>query len=201
MTMTNDILGKLIGNPNRVKLIRLFIFNPEKIIDRMSASVFSKIPNNKLGRELTLLESIGMIKARNIPAKERKSKARSGYQLAENFSLAPHFKYLLNADFLRRRDELVKRFKNCGRIKLLLISGIFIENTDSRIDLVIVGDTLKRPVIERIIHGIEAEVGRELAYSIFETEDFVYRVNTSDKFIRDVYDYPHERIIDKLPFN
>lgn len=190
-----------MDNPHRVKLIRLFIFNPEKVFDRKNAALFAKVPPAKLGRELSLLESVGMIKEKNIPTKDRAStRARLGFQLLENFPLTPQFKLLLNADFLRRRDDLVKRFKNCGRIKLLLISGVFIEDTDSRIDLVIVGDALKRPVIERIIHGIEAEVGRELSYSIFDTEDFIYRANTSDKFTRDIYDYPHERIIDKLPF-
>ena len=200
--MTSDILGKIMGGPNRIKLMRLFIFNPDRLFDRSSASVFTKIPINKLGKELNLLQSIGMIKEKSLSVKDRqKTKARVGFGLVENFTLAQPLRLLLNADFLRRRDELVKRFKNCGRIKLLLISGIFIEDTDSRIDLVIVGDALKRTVIERIIHGIEAEVGRELNYALFDTEDFSYRANTSDKFIRDIYDYPHERIIDKLPFN
>lgn len=190
-----------MGNPHRVKLIRLFIFSPEKVIDRKNIALFAKVPLSKLNRELNLLTAIGMIKEKAIPVKDRAaSRSRLGFQLVETFPLTQQFKFLLNADFLRKRDDLVKRFKNCGRIKLLLISGVFIENTDSRIDLVLVGDALKRPVIERIIHGIEAELGRELSYAIFDSEDFIYRANTSDKFIRDIYDYPHERIIDKLPF-
>jgi hypothetical protein len=59
---------------------------------------------------------------------------------------------------------------------------------------------LKKNIIEKNIRSIEADVGRELNYATLETEDFLYRAGTSDRFIRDVFDYPHERMIDKLTF-
>lgn len=185
-----DILGKILGNPYRVKLIRLFVFNPGEVFDKKSIVTRAKIPLAKITKELNLLTTVGLIKnKKNI----------KGWELVVNFPLLNQFKLLLNADFLRRRKELVKRFKNCGRVRLFIISGVFVQNTDCLIDLVIVGDKLNRPVIENIIRGIEAEVGKELVYSIMDTEDFMYRYNSSDKFIRDIFDYPHERIIDKLP--
>ena len=198
---TIDILGKLFGGPHRVKLLRLFLFNPETIFDRNSIASRAKIPAERLTKEINTLVAAGVIKERAIPAKQKNgSRAKTGFELTQAFPLASQIKNLLNADFIRRKHELVRRFKNCGKIKLLIVSGIFVENTDSRVDLVIVGETLKRNVIENIIRGIEAEVGRELVYSIMETDDFKYRANSSDKFIRDIFDYPHERIIDKMPF-
>jgi len=64
-----------------------------------------------------------------------------------------------------------------------------------------VGDKLKRGAVDRVIKTMEAEVGRELVYAVFDTADFLYRLNAYDKFIRDVLDYPHEKIIDKLNFD
>lgn len=199
--MNTDILGKLFGSAHRVKLLRLFLFNPGEVFDRGTIASRSKIPADKLTREINTLVAAGVIKERALSPKQRsESRARMGFELTQGFPLASQFRSLLNADFLRRKHDLVKRFKNCGRIKLLLVSGIFVENTDSRIDLVIVGEMLKRNIIENIIRGIEAEVGRELTYSIMESDDFKYRANSSDKFIRDIFDYPHEKIIDKISF-
>jgi hypothetical protein len=31
-----------------------------------------------------------------------------------------------------------------------------------------------------------------------DTEDFRYRLNAHDRFVRDLFDYPHERLINKL---
>jgi hypothetical protein len=67
-----------------------------------------------------------------------------------------------------------------------------------RADLLIVGNNLKRNVIDRVIKNLEAEIGRELAYAVMETGDFNYRLAACDKFIRDVLDYPHSVIIDKI---
>jgi predicted nucleotidyltransferase len=195
-----DTLNKLFGSPYRAKLLRLFIFNPGSIIDRATVGERTKIPASRLNSEINVLKSAGIIKERPIPIKMRLTRAKTGFELSPNFPLTKEIKKLLNADFLEHRDEIVRRFKNCGRIRLLIVSGIFVENTDSRVDLVIVGENLKRNVIERIIRGIEAEIGRELVYSIMEADDFRYRSNSSDKFIRDIFDYPHEFIIDKMPY-
>ena len=62
-------------------------------------------------------------------------------------------------------------------------------------DLLIVGDKLKRGKIEEGIKKIEAEIGIELVYAVFETKEFIYRLNMYDKLVRDVLDYPHQVIL------
>ena len=49
-----------------------------------------------------------------------------------------------------------------------------------------------------LLKEIEAEVGKELSYAVFASDDFIYRLNICDKFIRDVLDYPHQKILNKL---
>ena len=48
------------------------------------------------------------------------------------------------------------------------------------------------------VHMIEAEIGRELRYAAFTTEEFRYRVGVYDRLIRDAFDYPHRTILDKI---
>ncbi|OHA59323.1 MAG: hypothetical protein A2589_03405 [Candidatus Vogelbacteria bacterium RIFOXYD1_FULL_46_19] len=196
-----EILEKLFGSKHRVKLMRLFIFNPEKFFERKDIAKRSKVPAAPLRRELNLLISIDFIKSRKVSV--QKGKRRSSvmvWELNQTFPLLQILRQLLNADFLRRKTNITKRFKNCGRVKLLVVSGIFIDDDERRLDLLIVGENLKRPIIEKTIKTIEADVGRELTYAVLETEDFLYRAGTSDRFIRDIFDYPHEKVVDKLVF-
>ena len=83
----------------------------------------------------------------------------------------------------------------------MLVSGVFIHNKDSRADILIVGDGLKKNLIEAAVKGLEAEIGKELSYAMFETQEFLYRINMYDKLVRDVLDYPHERLIASREFS
>jgi hypothetical protein len=96
------------------------------------------------------------------------------------------------------KDQLLKKLQKAGRLKLVILAGIFGEEDSSRVDILAVGDGLKRGILERAIKDIEAEVGKELTYAAFNTQDFLYRLGMYDKFIRDILDYPHEKIINKL---
>ena len=62
-------------------------------------------------------------------------------------------------------------------------------------DLLIVGDKMKRGKIEEGIRKLEAEIGAELVYAIFDTKEFLYRLNMYDKLVRDILDYPHEILL------
>ena len=59
----------------------------------------------------------------------------------------------------------------------------------------IVGDNLKKVAIEGGIRKLEAEIGAELTYAVFNTKEFVYRLNMYDKLVRDILDFPHEVLL------
>jgi hypothetical protein len=42
---------------------------------------------------------------------------------------------------------------------------------------------------------LEAEIGAELVYAVFDTKEFIYRLNMYDKLVRDILDYPHEVLL------
>ena len=54
---------------------------------------------------------------------------------------------------------------------------------------------MKRGKIEEGIRKLEAEIGAELVYAIFDTKEFIYRLNMYDKLVRDILDYPHEVLL------
>lgn len=183
----NDILAKLFGSAARVKVIRLFLLNPEGILITKEISRRTKIDSGRLRKELSLLSGMRFI-----------SKKKGGWNLNSGFSLfLPLKKLVLNtAPF--SKTELVKKISRTGRIKLVILSGIFIQEDNSRADMLIAGDDIKKGRLEKVLKEIEAGVGKELNYAVFPTQDFLYRLGIYDKFIRDVLDYPHEKILNKL---
>ena len=76
-----------------------------------------------------------------------------------------------------------------------MVSGVFIKNKDTRVDLLIVGDKIKKSKVEEEVRKLEAEIGTELVYVVFDTKEFIYRLDMYDKLVRDILDFPHEVIL------
>lgn len=176
-----EIIGRLLGNGARVKIMRLFFLNKNKGFLNKEIVKRSRVNPDMVRRELSLLSAVGFIKKKG-PA----------WFFDASFKYALEFENLLiNADTLDK-EAIVNNFKKVGRVKLLVIAGVFIKNKESRVDLLIVGDRMKKSKIDEGVRRLEAEIGAELTYAIFDTKEFVYRINMYDKLVRDILDFPHE---------
>ena len=202
-----DTLTALFGNPVKSKLLRLFMFNEttpflmKEIIERAQAK------GTVVKKELNILSKANIIKkcqvSKDVESIQRKKKVikkihGAGFILNPKFPYLNPIKNLLTVTSLQADDSLAKRFTNSGRIKLLVAAGMFIQNWDSRVDLLIVGDDLNLKKIEAVIKTIEADIGKEIAYSAFETQDFEYRYGIHDRLVRDILEYSHITLIDRL---
>ena len=203
-----DILEKLMGGPVRVKALRFFLLNPEKICEAKEIALRAKVSMKALKKELNIFKSISLVKQKRITVEIAKSKKKGrgkikvkrvdGWYLNGEFAYKETLGTLLTQENLFSRESILKKLKPAGKIKLLLVSGIFLQQPESRADLLIVGDNLNKKILENRIKIIESELGRELTYAIFETKEFTYRFNMYDKLIREILDTPHERIVDFL---
>ena len=208
-----DILAKLFGSAARVKIMRLFLMNPEDIFEKAEIGRRSKVSGEVLRKELKLLLDIGLIAERTmvrlVPRKQGgKKPLKNGDEQMEKikvngFGMDPSFPYLaairaLVTEIALGKEDVSARFRNCGQMKLIIVAGVFLDEPDSRVDILLVGDKLKKTVIEGVLRRLEAELGKELTYGIMDTPDFEYRYGIYDKFIRDVIDYPHLVVLNKL---
>lgn len=185
------MLSKLFGSNSKVKIMRLFLLNPEFSLNAKEVAARAKIQTPVASRELKLLTLVGFLDLK----KGNKAKI---WQLDPSFPLLSPLKNILKNDIIGRKKRLIQQFARCGKVNLLVISGVFLEDSDSRTDLLVVGTRLKRTSIARVVKDLEAEIGKELNYVVLETPDFQYRLNACDKFVRDVFDYPHHIILDKI---
>jgi hypothetical protein len=193
MMHMSDSLQKLFGIPARVKLLRLFLFNPKQSFTLEDIAERARIQGKEARRELELFSKIKIIKrARKI--------ARSP---APRFVLNGEFEYvqalqalLLNAP--AQGDTILERIRHVGNLKLLILSGIFVGEWEGSLDLLVVGDRINERKLRERVHRLESEIGKELRYAQLTTQDFFYRLNMNDHLLRDVLDYPHRIVLDRL---
>lgn len=164
--------------------MRLFLQNRGKRFATRDVIKRSRIGSDIVRQELRLLSSVNFVKKRG-----------TDWSFNYSFKYAGEFEDLLVRSDSLKNETIIANFKKVGRIKLLIVSGVFIRNDNSRVDLLIVGDNMKRGQIENGVRRLEAEIGAELAYAIFSTKEFIYRLNMRDKLIRDILDYPHEVLL------
>lgn len=204
-----ETLIALFGSETKVKILRLFLFNPTTPFFLKEIASRTQSLTRLAAKELRVLEKAEiLIKKRQISkdiqvsGKADKITTKKvngiGYILNSKFPYLEPLKNLLTITSLQADESLAKRFTNAGRIKLFVVSGFFIQNWDARVDLLIVGDELNLAKIESVIKSIEAEIGKEISYSAFETQDFEYRVGIHDRLVRDILDYSHLTLLDRL---
>ena len=194
-----DAIHTLFGSALRVKIIRLFLFNPETGFSLSSLSERTQGSIRKVRKEIPLLLKSGLIKKKLVTDIARKSRrATHGYVLNSAF---PHidalYTFILDTTKLSDRHVLTK-ISRLGKVKLIVIAGAFVKQWDSRIDLLIVGDEIKEKELLKTLKSIEADMGRELRFSYLSLSDFSYRISVYDRLLRDVLDYPHKILLDRI---
>lgn len=206
-----EILEKLFGNTLKVKLMRLFIFNPEESYTLEDATHRTRGVRDSVRSEIFHLEKSGLVKRVNFVKefevrghsgeKELKRKKVGGWALDKKFRYLGALQNLLLDTSPAVSNQLLKRLKKAGRIKLVVVAGVFVQDYDNRIDLLLVGDRLNRASVDQTMRTVESEIGRELKYAVLETVDFKYRLGVSDKLIRDIFDYQHKILLDNMGMN
>ena len=202
-----DTLSRLFGSELRVKMIRLFLFNAGVAFD------VEAIEKRMLSRQKLILGELAYIKRLGLAKEVSTQKiveVRKGKKTVEKrkrvkaFILNPRFEFTdaLSEFFVRTHSlehkTIIKKIEKTGRIKLVLISGVFTRDLESRLDLFVVGDNVNSASIDRIVKGIEADMGKDIRYAVLTAPDFAYRMSMNDKLVRDVFDYPYQLLVDKL---
>jgi hypothetical protein len=193
-----ETLAKLFGGQARVRIMRLFLLNSDNNFEIEEVVSRSRVMKNNTRKEINALSAMNFIKQK-IVTKEgyRGSKKKVvTWSLNQSFQYFKPLREILVDPSLLLQEDLPQRFKQVGKIKLMVVSGVFIGNSKSRADLLIVGDKLKKNILQQVIKSLEAEIGKELDYVVFDTEEFKYRLNMYDKLICDIIDLPHEKLMD-----
>ncbi|MEY2640676.1 MAG: hypothetical protein RL150_69 [Candidatus Parcubacteria bacterium] len=201
-----DVLGKLFGSMARVKLMKLFLFNRDEQMVRSDIMKRAKVSSSETTRELGQLERAGMIKRVSFfqegkptrSGKPGKKRRVQGYVLNHSFRYMLPLQALLVHSVPMQDKEIVSRLARVGKVKAVIVSGLFVQDADSRLDMLVIGEGISQARLKNVIAAMEAEIGKELRYAAFETGDFKYRMSVYDRLVRDVFDYPHQVVVDRI---
>ncbi|MBI2064167.1 MAG: hypothetical protein HYT66_00430 [Candidatus Yanofskybacteria bacterium] len=196
MNKSRDILGILFGSKSRVKVLKFLFRNYPNDFSIPELSKRIQEQYAAIRKEANLLREIKLIKKVNNGQR---------YTLNPNFEFFQELKGLIMKSSPAEKNRLVRRIYKLGRIKLAVLSGIFLSSENgaaayenSVADLFIVGDEISKEKLRSFLKALEAEVGREIRLSIMDKEEFEYRYGMFDRFVRVMLEGPHEKIINKL---
>lgn len=196
-----DPLEILFGSQARVKLLRFFLFNPSKEFTFDDISRRARLVRRTARTEINALERAGVIKKKQIyvedEAKGKKVRVQ-GYSVNKHFPDLQSLQTFLFETAPINGKTVLKHLRTAGKLDFVCIAGIFVREFEQRLDIMVTMKKLPEGKIENAIRALEAELGIEIRFAAFDSDDLVYRVGMYDKLIRDVFDYPHQILVDRI---
>lgn len=196
-----DPLAILFGNQARVKLLRFFLFNPTQDFTFDDISRRAKLVRRTARTEINALERAEVIKRKMIYAPHPTKNIRVrvlGFALNDKFPQLSSLQTFLFETAPINGTTIIKHLRKVGPIDFIACAGVFVREFDRRLDLLIAMKKLSEAKVEVAIRALEAELGIEIRYAMLTTDDLKYRVGMYDKLTRDVFDYPHQILVDKI---
>ncbi len=208
------MLSHLFGSNARVKILKTFLFHPRKKFYIRQLSRDLKLQINSVRRELENLEKLGLListtSRENENANENGNEAigegnknggtnqeKKYYQANTDFVLFEELRNLIVKAQILHKEEFTEKIKKAGKIKLLVLSGAFVNNPESPIDILVVGK-FEREKVTRLIKSLQKEMGRELNYTLLDLKEFKYRRDMTDVFLYGVLEGKKIIAIDEL---
>ncbi len=218
------MLEDIFGSKTRVKLLRLFLNNPQQPYYLRELARMLKSQLNSVRREVENLQDIGIIKAVEIvepegeseeeeevkpqkgkkkaKAKKTKKGQKTGikkYFLADTeFILYPELKaLLLKAQVLLERS-FVTKIEKMPEVDFFLLTGAFLGMEQSLTDILLVG-SINQKKLAAIVRNFERELNRSINYTVLTYPEYKYRHDITDRFLYDILESKKIVIIDRLP--
>lgn len=209
------MLEKLFGSVSRVKLLKIFLLNPDKKYYIRQLARDLKLQVNSVRRELGNLEEFGLLvsddnnsinlapvsNGRKAPAiveeKSSNLKEKKYYWVNKSFILFSEIKSLIVKSQILAGESFIISLKKFCEPKFILLSGMFVNNTNSPTDVLIVADIKKENLLQ-IINDLEGEMGREINFTLMDEEEFMYRQEIADVFLHSLLNSRRMILLDKI---
>lgn len=187
------MIDQLFGSKTRVKLLQLFYANPNRsfYVREITRKVEEQI--NSVRRELANLQSIGIITSDT-------SNNKVYYEVNQQYEFFSPLQELFGGKVTRTKRSGKKTVKNdeptvvsdeasalkhLGQVDIACLMGQFTRDDISGVDLLIVGN-VNSNAVQKYVTDLEEREGKELRYTIFNLEEFTYRLQIKDRFVSNV---------------
>lgn len=199
------MLTQLFGSTARTKILKLFLFHPEERYYIRQVARELDIQVNSARRELENLKDFGLLisgKEEEDPSlspeeKKQKNYQEKYYRTNKDFVLFQELRALMAKAQVLYKKDFIRNIRSIGSPHLVVLSGLFVNNDKSEVDLLIVGKIDKKKV-KKVIENLEKDLGRELNYTLMSHSEFKYRRDITDIFLFNILEHEKIVVIDKL---
>ncbi len=201
MDMNNkDPLNTIIGDPVRVKMLRLFALNQDTIYTVKEFIKSLKKRENTVRETLRDLEKDGIIKKKKIPQTRRKSEGireMTGYGFNKRYAHQNILEKVIRESIPTERDMLAKKLSRVPGVQCVITMNIFVDTPDVPADVIVASSQNNEPLLQGLVRETEKSIGRELRCVFMTVNDLVHRIQVNDKFIRDILNGQHSVHLDR----
>jgi hypothetical protein len=189
------MIEQLFGSKTRVKLLQLFYSNPNRsfFVREITRKIDEQI--NSVRRELSNLQSIGIIVSDN-------NNNKLYYEVNQKFEFYDPLRAIFGDRSKKSaiaaqpiKDEAKDTLKDIGKVELALYTGQFTRDESAGIDVLFVGD-INNHALQKFMGELEAKEGKELRYTSMSLSDFKYRQQIKDRFISNVLAAKKQVLVD-----
>ena len=160
--MSLALFDALFGSKTRARLIRFFLLNPGgeyAVADVVTKTLLSR---PEVAHELGRLAKIRFVL-------ERSRKNRKYFVVNEEFPFAIELKSLVSKLNVRAQSQVFRKLKTVGEVKLILISGLFLNYAKSKVDMILVVNNVNRTKLKNAMLHLEAEVGKDIRFVLMNS--------------------------------
>ncbi len=212
------MLVKLFGSNARVKILKIFLMHPENKYYIRQLARDLNLQVNSVRRELNNLEKFGLlfsaIKSKDEEEgeentgeikdkkdakikKQASRQERKYYQADKNFVLFEEIRGLIAKSQFLYEDDFIEKIKKIGKVKVLILTGIFTGAKKAPVDILVVG-TIEKNKFLKTVKELEEELGKEINFTLMSPKEFKYRRDITDVFLYSILESKHIKAIDKF---
>lgn len=208
-----SLLDHIFGSKTRAKLLGVLMTQHDVVFSIPDLVKSVGAQKATVTKEVTQFEKFGLVKQvsqddvidttvdskkNEKPGSKKSSRSRSKYYTAnQEFLLYPELKALMFKAHLILERDFIAQIEQLPRLKLFILTGIFLGHEAVSTDMLIVG-SVNRKDLARIIKKFEKELQREINYTILSTQEYLYRKEITDKFLFDIIGGKKLTVLDRL---
>ncbi len=194
------MLEHLFGSKTRVRLLRLFFAEPEKMYFVRELTRVLDVQINAVRRELELLQAaeiVEEVKAGDVPGGDPQS-IKKYYRLSQSSLLFPELQALIYKEKLLNEHLFIEELKTkAGDLKILVLSGHFTDDEKAPTDMLIVGD-VREKAVTALIEQYEHDHRVSFRYTFMKEQEFLDRRHIMDKFLFTLFESKIIKAVDLL---
>jgi len=174
------MLADVITSKSRIQLLKVFLLHPYEMFHVRELVRRTGDEINAVRRELAFLEKKGIL--------QKEPRANRVYYSLNKSYLFYYDLLKIGAKITGLGAEIIKNRVKLGKIKYAMFSGTFVrreKKTAESVDFLLVG-TIVLPEVALLVRNEEARLGAEINYTVMTDEEFDFRKQRNDPFIKSI---------------